>query len=78
MVPGRVSAVQFWFGVAKSKAEVRSPHTARRQGAILGSMTPKRCSRNRITEVWSKTSLLTNPPRLQGEMAYSGTRGPRP
>ena len=47
------------FGVLKSKHEVRSPHTARRQGAILGSITPKRVSRKRITEVWSNTWLST-------------------
>lgn len=41
---------------AKSKAEVRSPQTARRQGEMLGSWTPKRCSMKRMTEVWSKVS----------------------
>ena len=66
------------MGVRKSKAEVRSPQTARRQGVMFGSSTPKRASRKRITEVWSKTSELTKPPRLQGEITYIGTRGPRP
>ncbi len=37
----------------KSKTDVRSPVTARRQALMLGSWTPKRFSRNRITEVWS-------------------------
>lgn len=66
------------FGLAKLNAEVRSPQTARRQGLIFGSMTPKRCSRKRITEVWSNTWELTQPPLLHGEITYIGTRGPRP
>ncbi|MNV33601.1 hypothetical protein D3C71_1249730 [compost metagenome] len=66
------------FGVAKLKALVRSPHTARRNGEMLGSFTPKRVSRKRSTEVWSKACELTQPPRLQGEITYSGTRGPGP
>ncbi|KJY26745.1 hypothetical protein VR45_36345 [Streptomyces sp. NRRL S-495] len=37
----------------KSKTLVRSPQTERRQGLMLGSWTPKRCSRKRSTEVWS-------------------------
>ena len=45
---------------------------------MFGSCTPKRASRKRITEVWSNTSEFTQPPRLQGETAIIGTRGPRP
>ena len=77
-VSGRRSTKGVWFGVAKSKAVVRSLHTARRQGEMLGSITPKRRSRNRITEVWSATSEWTKPPRDQGDSTYMGTRGPRP
>src|SRR3984957_5295313 len=35
-------------------------------------------SRNWITEVWSETSEVTQPPRDHGEMSISGTRNPRP
>src|SRR5205085_8331746 len=73
---GRVSRRS--FGRLKSNAEVRSPQTLRRQGEMFGSITPKRCSRKRITEVWSKTWELTKPPRDQGETTYIGARGPRP
>ena len=66
------------FGVLKSKALVRSPQTVRRQALMLGSWTPNLASRKRITEVWSKTSEHTQPPRLQGEMTNIGTRMPRP
>jgi hypothetical protein len=52
--------------------------TARRQGVIWGSATPKRASRRRITEVWSNTCELTQPPLVQGETTIIGTRGPRP
>ncbi|CAM5725457.1 hypothetical protein STENM223S_08209 [Streptomyces tendae] len=62
----------------KSKAEVRSPQTARRHGEILGSRTPKRRSMKRITEVWSKVSEQTKPPLLHGETTSMGTRGPSP
>ncbi len=62
----------------KSKALVRSPQTARRQGEMFGSRTPKRRSMNRTTEVWSKVSEQTNPPLLHGETTSIGTRGPRP
>src|SRR5437879_8080473 len=55
------------LGVLKSKTLVRSPQTARRHGLICGSITPKRVSRNRITEVWSNTCELTKPPLVQGE-----------
>ncbi len=47
---------------------------ARRQGEMLGSCTPKRCSMKRITEVWSKTSEQANPPVLHGETTSMGTR----
>lgn len=65
-------------GVAKSKIDVRSPQTARRHGDMLGSATPKRRSTKRSTEVWSNTSELTQPPLVQGDSTYIGTRGPRP
>ena len=52
----------------KLKAEVRSPETARRHVVMLGSLTPKRCSMKRMSEVWSNTSELTQPPLLQGEI----------
>ena len=45
---------------------------------MFGSLTPKRRSRKRITEVWSNTCELTQPPLLHGETTYIGTRGPRP
>src|SRR3546814_2499304 len=64
--------------LAKSKHEVMSPQTERCHGLIAGMVMPKRCSRNWPTEVWSKTSLLTQPPVLHGETTYIGTRGPRP
>ena len=49
---------------------------------MLGARTPKRSSRKRICEVWSKTCDATWPPRLKGEITSSGTRklmptGPR-
>ena len=66
------------LGVAKSKQVLRSPATARRQGLMLGSITPKRVSRKRTTEVWSATCELTQPPRLQGDTTYIGTRQPMP
>ncbi len=45
---------------------------------MLVSLTPKRASRKRSTDVWSKACELTQPPRLQGETTYIGTRGPGP
>ena len=51
---------------------------ARRQGEIFGSATPNRFSRKRSTDVWSKSSEFTHPPRVQGEITIMGTRGPRP
>src|SRR3546814_8861444 len=50
--------------LAKSKHEVMSPQTERCHGLIAGMVMPKRCSRNWPTEVWSKTSLLTQPPEI--------------
>ncbi len=35
-------------------------------------------SRNWITEVWSETSEVTQPPRVHGEISSSGTRNPSP
>ena len=77
-VSGRLLATAAALGDLKLKAVVRSPHTARRHGEMFGSITPNRSSRKRITEVWSKTCELTQPPRLHGEMMNMGTRGPRP
>src|SRR5579863_6449342 len=65
-------------GETKSKAESRSPQTARCQGLIPGMVMAKRRSKNCATDVWSKTWLLTQPPLLQGEITYIGTRGPSP
>jgi hypothetical protein len=66
------------LGCSKSNAEVRSPETARCQGLIVVILMPKRFSRNIPTEVWSNTWELTQPPLLQGETTYIGTRGPMP
>ena len=41
------------------------------KGIELGTM-------KRMSEVWSKTCELTQPPLVQGEMIISGTRRPRP
>ena len=64
--------------LSKSNAEVRSPQTARRQGVMFGSSTPKRASMKRISEVWSNVSEQTQPPVLHGETTSSGTRTPSP
>ena len=64
--------------IEKSNAEVRSPHTLRRQGVMFGSRTPNRFYMNRMIEVWSNTSEHTQPPVLHGEMTTIGTRMPRP
>ncbi len=50
------SAAGVGSAAVKSKAEVRSPQMARRQGEMLGSSTPKRRSMKRMIEVWSKVS----------------------
>ena len=65
-------------GVAKSTAVVRSPTVVRRQALRFGTSAPKRVSRKRSTEVWSKRSDDTNPPRANGETIGMGTRNPKP
>src|SRR6478609_6875720 len=64
--------------LSKSNAEVRSPHTARRQGVMFGSSTPNRASMKRMSDVWSNVSEQTQPPVLHGETIRSGTRTPSP
>ena len=59
-------------------ADVRSPAVWRRQAEMLGACTPKRSSRKRSCDVWSKTSDATCPPRLKGERTSIGTRKPMP
>src|SRR5690554_372449 len=66
------------LGFTKSKAAVRSLLTARCQAEIAGMVTPNRFSINCPTEVWSATSECTQPPLLQGDRIYMGTRGPMP
>src|SRR5437879_6530634 len=65
-------------GFLKLNALVRSPTVARRHADKLGTSTPKRVSRNRSTEVWSKSADDTNPPLLNGEITSIGTRKPNP
>ncbi len=72
-----------YTGRAKSKTPVRSPTTLRRQTLMFGQRAgvPSavvHVSMKRSTEVWSKTSELTQPPRVQGDMTSIGTRKPRP
>src|ERR1022692_242971 len=67
-----------WSGFLKLNALVKSPTVARRQALKLGTSAPNRVSRNRNTEVWSKRSEDTSPPRLNGEMINMGTRKPNP
>ena len=55
-----------------------SPHVMRRQADRFGTSAPKRVSRKRRSDVWSKPSDDTKPPRLNGEMMSVGTRGPSP
>src|SRR5262249_40281097 len=62
-------------GAAKLSALVRSPHVARRHADRFGTSAPKRFSRKRRSDVWSKTSDDTKPPRLNGEMMSGGTGG---
>jgi len=66
------------FGEAKLNAEVMSRVTERRQCERLGTSAPKRVSRKRSVEVWSKVSEQTNPPRENGETTSVGTRNPSP
>lgn len=40
-------------GAAKSKAEVRSPATVRRQALMSGALIPSQVSRKRTVELWS-------------------------
>src|ERR1700740_79808 len=63
---------------AKLIADVRSPVTERRHALRLGTVTPNRVSRKRSVEVWSKVSLHTRPPTVNGESTSIGTRNPRP
>lgn len=77
------SAGSPYTGLAKSNTLVRSPQTRRRQSLMFTHCAgvPRaavQVSRKRSTEVWSKVSELTQPPRVQGETAMSGTRKPRP
>src|SRR5213076_2031647 len=65
-------------GDAKSKADVRSPTTERRQALKFVTSTPKRRSRNSSVEVRSKVSEQTKPPRLKGDATSIGTRKPNP
>src|SRR5262249_9465268 len=59
-------------------AEVRSPKVARRQGVMLGIVTPVSTSRTRSSDVWSKVSLAIPPPCVHGETIRHGTRNPAP
>ena len=65
-------------GAAKLNAFVRSPVCERRQRLRLGTSGPKRVSRNRSSEVWSKVFEHTKPPRENGEITSIGTRKPNP
>jgi hypothetical protein len=55
-----------------------SPTVLRRHPLMLGSRTPKRRSSKRKVEVWSNTSLHTQPPRVLGDITRAGTRKPSP
>ena len=55
---------------------VRSPHVWRRQALIFGSATPNTSSMNRSTEVWSKSSLDTQPPALTARPRSSAPGSP--
>lgn len=57
--------------------------TLRRHALMLGQVAgvPRaevHVSMKRRTEVWSKTSELTQPPRVHGDITIIGTRKPRP
>ena len=71
----QLAAMAAW---AKLNACVRSPVTERRQWLRLVTSGPKRRSRNRRSEVWSKVSLAIQPPCVHGEMMMQGTRNPAP
>ena len=63
---------------AKLNACVMSPVCARRQALRFGTSAPKRRSRKRSSDVWSKVFEHTSPPRENGETTSIGTRKPRP
>src|SRR5207302_10487041 len=65
-------------GAARLRAPVRSPTAPRRQALRLGTSTPKRVSRKRSVDVWSKVSLHAKPPRAKGDTTRRGTRKPSP
>src|SRR4051812_44048022 len=65
-------------GPAKVNALVRAPVTERRQVLRCGTSAPKRVSRKRRIDVWSKRFEHTKPPRLNGETTSRGTRKPSP
>src|SRR5881398_549338 len=65
-------------GAAKLSALVRSPTTPRRHADRFGTSAPNRVSRKRSSDVRSKRSDATKPPRLKGEITSSGTRNPSP
>ncbi len=64
--------------LCRARATVRSPVTDRRQADKFGTSTPKRVSKKRSTEVWSKVVEQRYPPRLKGEITRHGTRNPSP
>jgi hypothetical protein len=64
--------------LTKLKALVRSPTAERRHEDRLGTSAPKRVSRKRNSEVWSKVPCETKPPRAKGETMSRGTRKPSP
>ncbi len=59
-------------------ADVRSPTVRRRHAEMFGACTPKRSSKKRSCDVWSKTCDATWPPRAKGESTSIGTRNPSP
>ena len=69
---------RFAAGIAKPKAPRSVAERCRRQSLMFGSRTPVNRSRNRRTEVWSKSSLHTQPPAVHGETIMQGTRNPPP
>jgi hypothetical protein len=75
-VAGRLGTVESTR--TRFRALVRSPTAWRRQSLRFGTGVPKRVSRKRRVEVWSKVSVATRPPRLIGESTSIGTRSPRP
>src|SRR6202035_1987928 len=66
------------LGWPRPRVDVRSPTVCLRQAEMFGAFTPKRASRNRSIDVWSKVWESTHPPRLQGEITIVGTRNPSP